>query len=97
MTSVDSLRNILTNKYTETLVHAVISRLDYCNSLFVNISKRNIFKLQKVQNAAARLVVRGKKSCSITSVLNELHWLKIEERIVFKASQNGLCSNNLPY
>ena len=99
--NIGRIRNILTNKYTETLVHAVISRLDYCNSLFVNISKRNIFKLQKVQNAAARLVVRGKKNCSITSVLNELHWLKIEERIVFKVlllvfkCLNGLCSNNL--
>ena len=65
------------------------------------MSKRNIFKLQKVQNAAARLVVKGKKQCSITSVFNELHWLKIEERIVFKVlllvfkCLNGLCSNNL--
>ena len=45
--------------------------------------------------------MRGKKNCSITSVLNELHWLKIEERIVFKVlllvfkCLNGLCSNNL--
>ena len=99
--NIGRIRNILTNKYTETLVHAVISRLDYCNSLFVNMSKRNIFKLQKVQNAAARLVVKGKKQCSITSVFNELHWLKIEERIVFKVlllvfkCLNGLCSNNL--
>ena len=47
------------------------------------------------------LVVKGKKHCSITSVLNELHWLKIEERIVFKVlllvfkCLNFLCSNNL--
>ena len=45
--------------------------------------------------------MRGKKNCSITSVLNELHWLKIEERIVFKVlllvfkCLNGLCSDNL--
>ena len=42
----------------EDLVHAVItSRLDYCNSLFVNISKDNLYKLQKVQNAAAKLIL----------------------------------------
>ena len=50
-------KSILTNKHTEILVHAVISRLDYYNSWFVNISKRNIFELQKVQKAVARQVV----------------------------------------
>ena len=59
--NIGGICNILTNKYRETLVHTVIIRLDYCNNLFVNISKRIIFKLQKVQNAAARLVLRGKK------------------------------------
>ena len=91
-----------TNGHTEQLVHAVVSsRLDYCNSLFFNINKSNIFKLQKVQNAAARLVVRKGKRHSITNIFNNLHWLKIEARIVFKILLLvhkcivGKCSHNL--
>ena len=82
--NIGRIRNILTNKHTEMLVHSVISRLDYCNSLLYNISKSKLFKLQKVQNAAARLVVRGKKRSSISSTLKKLHWLRVESRIIFK-------------
>ena len=84
------------------LVHSVISsRLDYCNSLFFNMPKENLFKLQKVQNAAARLVKKKRKRDSITATLAELHWLNVESRIIFKLilmvykSINGLCSENL--
>ena len=51
--NIGRVRNILTNKHTEMLVHSVMSRLDYCNSLLFNISKSKLLKLQKVQNAAA--------------------------------------------
>ena len=65
--NIGRIRNILSKEHTEMLVHAVItSRLDNCNSLLINTSKANLFKLQKVQNAAVRLVVRGKKRTSIT-------------------------------
>ena len=76
---------MLTQDHTETLVHAVISsRLDYCNSLFFNVSRENINKLQKVQNAAARLVVRKRKRQSIAGSIAKLHWLRVESRIIFK-------------
>ena len=82
---IGRIRNVLSQRHTEILVHAVVSsRLDNCNSLFFNMGKGNMFKLQKVQNAAARLVVRKGKRCSITNVLRELHWLKVEARVMFK-------------
>ena len=86
----------------QKLVHAVISqRLDYCNSLFMNINKENLNKLQKVQNSAARMVLGRRRQDSATQALRELHWLNIECRIVFKVILlvykviNGMCSDNL--
>ena len=38
-------------------------------------------KLQKVQNAAARLVVRKRKSQPIRETMKELHWSRIEDYV----------------
>ena len=99
---IGRVRNMLTQEHTESLVHAVTSsRLDYCNSLFFNMPKENLDKLQKVQNAAARLVTRKRKRDSMSAVLKELHWLNVESRIIFKMILMvykviyGLCSENL--
>ena len=99
---IGRVRNMLTQEHTESLVHAVTSsRLDYCNSLFINISNHNLKKLQKVQNAAARLVTRKRKRDSVSSILRELHWLNVESRVIFKVilivykAIYGMCSENL--
>ena len=74
--SVDSLR---------TIVHAFItSRLDYCNSLMYGLPNLQISKLQRVQNAAARLIMDIPKYSHITPALYELHWLPVAHRIKFK-------------
>ena len=62
----------------------VMCRLDYCNSLFVNLPQKEIEKLQKVQNAAARLISLTSNRESVKLVLNKLHWLPIAYRIQFK-------------
>ena len=50
---LSSIRKFLSQKDCESLVHAFFSsRLDSCNSLFFGLTKANISKLQKVQNAA---------------------------------------------
>ena len=41
-------------------------------------------KLQRLQNTAARLTVRAKRSAHIIPVLKNLHWLPVKERIIFK-------------
>ena len=40
--------------------------------------------MHSVQNAAARLITHSKKYDHITPILNELHWLPFEERIISK-------------
>ena len=60
------------------------SKLDFCNSLLFGAQKRDIVKLQSVQNVAARIIAGLKKRDHITETLRDLHWLPVEERIVFK-------------
>ena len=61
------LKNYLSRENLLTLVHAFItSRLDYCNSLLYGVPKEQISKLQRVQNAAARLVMDIGKYSHIT-------------------------------
>ena len=70
---------------TVTIVHAFItSRLDYCNSLFFGLPGYVLKRLQRVQNAAARLVFQAKKYDHVTPLLINLHWLPIELRIEYK-------------
>jgi len=79
------IRKHLTQNACETLVHAFItSKLDFCNSLMYGLPKIYMQKLQHVQNAAARLVSCSKKQEHITPILRNLHWLPVEQRIVFK-------------
>lgn len=63
---------------------SVLSRLDYCNSLYLGINKAMIHSLQTAQNAAARLVLDLPKHQSVSASLTSLHWLKVQHRIHFK-------------
>ena len=80
-----AIRHFLTLQATQQLVHAfVTSRLDFCNALLYGLPKHLLHRLQKTQNSAARLVVQASWSASINPILKELHWLPINERIVYK-------------
>ena len=83
--NISRIRKYLSSQTAEMLVHAFVSsRLDYCNSLLYGLAKELLKKLQHVQNVAARIVTHTLKCDHITPVLCQLHWLPIEERIVFK-------------
>jgi len=65
----------------------VISRIDYCNSLLAEApSPRYVLdRLQSVMNAAARLLVGGKKYDHISHLLRDsLHWLPVQQLVQFK-------------
>jgi hypothetical protein len=83
--NIRRIRKYLSKEHTDTLIHAFITcRLDYCNSLLYGMPSYQLAKLQRVQNAAARLIFEESKFCHITPLLRALHWFPVELRIQFK-------------
>ena len=84
---ISTIRHFLSTEATKTLVSAfVLSRLDYCNGLLVNCSQDLLQRVQRLQNTAARLVLRVPRRDHITSHLHTLHWLPVEARIRYKVA-----------
>ena len=80
-----SIRRFLTSTATATLVSAfVLSRIDYCNSLLLGSTHDVTSHLQRIQNYAARVILRLPKSSSITIHLKSLHWLPVKVRSTYK-------------
>ena len=81
------IRNIGQISYDacSTIIHALIScRLDYCNSILYNVPKSKTDRLQRLPNQCARILTKAPRREHITSVLKKLHWLKIQDRIIYK-------------
>ena len=80
-----SIRRFLTSTATATLVSAfVLSRIEYCNSLLFGSTHDVTSHLQRLQNYAARVILRLPKSSSITMHLKSLHWLPVKVRSTHK-------------
>ena len=83
--NIARIRRFLSKESTKALVHAFVAcRLGNCNSLLYGLPKNQIEKLQRVQNCAARLVVNARRNDHIIPALRDLHWLPVEQRIIFK-------------
>jgi len=81
------VRRILGPEVTTGRITAFItSRLDYCNASLAGLPKSTIALLQRVQNAAGRLVAGTRMHQHITPALQQLHWLPINYRIIYKLS-----------
>ena len=84
---ISSVRPFLTQSAAQTLITTlVLSKLDYCNAILSGVTMENVSKLQTVQNHAAKLILRRKKSDHVTPILKELHWLPVDARISYKTA-----------
>jgi hypothetical protein len=66
---IGRIRNVLSHKHTEMLVHAVISRLDYCNSLFFNFKQGKY--LQTPESVECRCLLDSTKEETLNT-----YWTK---------------------
>ena len=82
-----SIRRSLDRESAATLIHAfVTSRIDYGNALLANTLRTTTDKLQRVLNAAARVINGTQKfDRGLAQILhNDLHWLDVPQRVIFK-------------
>ena len=92
------IRGALDNCTAATVDSALVSaRLDYVNSILHGTLTKQITRLQRVQNALARVVVPNRPpGSSSLHLLKQLHWLPVEwstkfkiARLTFKALETG--------
>ena len=62
----------------------VSSRLDYCNSLFRNLSSFHMCKLQCIQNTLRRIATNCNRYSRTSPILRKLHWLPVEFLYIFQ-------------
>jgi len=69
--------------------------------MLYGLPEKELSKVQRIQNSAARLVTRTKQREHVTPTLTRLHWLPVKKRIIYKTllltykCLNGLAPNYL--
>ena len=82
---INRIKHILDKRTLTHIINALIfSRMYYCSSVWSNTAKKNITKLQGVQNFAARIVTGTRKYDHVTPVLQRLGWLPVQDMLNFR-------------
>ena len=83
--NIGRIKRFLSFEDRKSIVQAIVmSRIGYCNSPLYGVAATSLSKLQRVQNAAVRLVCLLPRHEHITPSFIRLHWLPIKFRINFK-------------
>lgn len=64
----------------------VLCHLDYCSTVWASAAKKDLDKLQVVQNRAARLALACPFRTNVNSMHHQLSWMKVNERLAFRAA-----------
>ena len=83
--NINKIRFLLTKDQLKIIINSlVVSCFDYCNGLYFGISEKLLCQLQLIQNACAKTITGKYKHDHIDNDLNELHWLNVRRRVIFK-------------
>ena len=83
--NIGGICNILSNDACAQLIPSLVTvRLDYYNYILYGLPDNSLYRLQKIQNTAARILVRLPRFSHISTTLIDLHLLPIRYRITFK-------------
>jgi hypothetical protein len=83
--SLRQIRWLIDIDTANTLACSIVGcRLDYCIALWYNMTLNNFKRLQRMQNALARVVCNAPYHCSSLALLKSLQWLPVEKRIKYK-------------
>ena len=78
------------------VVALVLTKLDYGSATLAGLPAAQLERLQTVLNAAARLIYRRRKFDHVSPLLEELHWLRVPERIIFRLAVVAYrCQHNM--
>ena len=81
---INRIKHLFDSKSSENVIHALVfSRLFYCSPVWSSTSKKNVSKLQSVQNFSARVVTGSRKFEHITPVLRVLNWLPVSSMLKY--------------
>ena len=87
LSRINKIRRFLDFSSVKCVVNAlVLSRLDYCNSLYLNLPSSLLQRLQRVQNAAVRTIFNLRKREHVSIHRQSLRWLEIADRVKLKVA-----------
>ncbi|XP_072030602.1 uncharacterized protein [Amphiura filiformis] len=79
------IRRFVTEDASSNAMRAlVLSKIDYANALLSGCRSKDVARLQRLQNRAARIIFQVPRRHLSSPLLNSLHWLPIDKRICFK-------------
>ena len=82
---IRSIRRSVSRSVLLSLVTSlVLSRLHYGSSTLAGLHGYLVDRLQSVLNAAARLIHSARKYDPVTPLLQDLHWLRMPQRIEYR-------------
>ena len=78
---INNIRKYLSDCGAKILIETlVISRMDYCNSIYNGLPIKSLKIIKLVQNAAARVITKTSRRDHISHILGDLHWLPTKKR-----------------
>ena len=88
---INRVKHILDKQSLITVIDGLVSsRLYYRSSVWSNTSKKNIVKLQNVQNFASRIITNTNKYDHKTPAIKQLNWLPCVLHVTAKSCFNDI-------